>query len=205
MSDATEALLQWRGRAERHWTFFRQWLRSPLRTAALVPSSMYLARAMAGALPAGVERVVELGAGTGAITRGLLERGIRPDRLLIIELSPALHAGLVATFPDSPVLCGDARNLPELLRSVPAFADGYCDAVVSSLGFLAMPPAVAQDILVAAFSCLPAEGVLVQYTYGPTCPVPPALMDSLDLVAERVGFTLRNLPPATVYRIRRHR
>lgn len=203
MSQSIEALSQWRGRAERHWTFFRQWLRSPLRTASVVPSSMYLARAMAAALPNGAERVVELGAGTGAITRGLLERGIRPDRLLILELSPELHAGLVASFPDSPALCGDARRLPELLRSVSTFADGRCDAVVSSLGFLAMPPAVAQDILAAAFDCLPADGVLVQYTYGPTCPVPPALMESLDLVAERVGYTLRNLPPATVYRIRR--
>lgn len=203
MSQSIEALSHWRGRAERHWTFFRQWLRSPLRTASVVPSSMYLARAMAAALPADAERVVELGAGTGAITRGLLERGVRPDRLLILELSPELHAGLVASFPDSPALCGDARRLPELLRSVPAFADGRCDAVVSSLGFLAMPPAVAQDILAAAFDCLPTDGVLVQYTYGPTCPVPPALMESLDLVAERVGYTLRNLPPATVYRIRR--
>lgn len=203
MSQSIEALSHWRGRAERHWTFFRQWLRSPLRTASVVPSSMYLARAMAAALPTGAERVVELGAGTGAITRGLLERGVRPDRLLILELSPELHAGLVASFPDSPALCGDARRLPELLRSVRAFADGRCDAVVSSLGFLAMPPAVAQDILAASFDCLPADGVLVQYTYGPTCSVPPALMESLDLVAERVGYTLRNLPPATVYRIRR--
>jgi phosphatidylethanolamine/phosphatidyl-N-methylethanolamine N-methyltransferase len=203
MSQSIEALSQWRGRAERHWTFFRQWLRSPLRTASVVPSSMYLARAMAAALPAGTERVVELGAGTGAITRGLLERGIRPERLLILELSPELHAGLVAGFPDSPALCGDARRLPELLRAAPGFADGRCDAVVSSLGFLAMPPAVAQEILAAAFACLPDDGVLVQYTYGPTCPVPPSIMEALDLVAERVGYTLRNLPPASVYRIRR--
>jgi phospholipid N-methyltransferase len=203
MSQPIEALSQLRGRAERHWSFFRQWLRSPLRTASVVPSSMHLARVMAMALPAGVQRVVELGAGTGAITRGLLERGVRPDHLLILELSPEFHAGLVASFPGSPVLCGDARRLPELLRSVPVFADGRCDAVVSSLGFLAMPPAIAREILEATFSCLPASGVLIQYTYGPTCPIPQPIMEALDLVAERVGYTLRNLPPATVYRIRR--
>ena len=52
--------------------FFRQWLRAPLKTASVVPSSPRLGRAMAMAIPPGAEKVVELGAGTGAITRALL-------------------------------------------------------------------------------------------------------------------------------------
>lgn len=53
------------------WTFFRQWLRNPARTAAVTPSGRDLAAAMVAALPEGARRVIELGGGTGAITRAL--------------------------------------------------------------------------------------------------------------------------------------
>ena len=54
--------------------FFRQWLRSPKSMGSVIPSSKFLARAVANevAWQPG-QYVVELGGGTGAITAG-------PDR-----------------------------------------------------------------------------------------------------------------------------
>jgi phospholipid N-methyltransferase len=160
---------------------------------------------MAMALPAGARRIVELGAGTGAITRELLRYGVRPECLLVVELNPELFEDLRSSFPQSNVVCGDARELPRLLATASGFGDGdgEVDAVVSSLGFLSMPPTLVEQILVSTFECLPPGGVLVQFTYGPKCPVPVSTLKRLNLKAKRVDFTLMNLPPASVYVFRR--
>jgi hypothetical protein len=44
------------------WALFRQWLRDPVRTASVMPSSRELAAAMLEELPPGTQRVIELGA-----------------------------------------------------------------------------------------------------------------------------------------------
>lgn len=196
-------LNRWRAEASRNWVFFRQWLRAPLTTASVVPSSPRLGRAMAHALPPGVARVVELGAGTGAITRELLRHRVRPDHLCMVELNPELHRDLQVAFPDCRVVCGDARELPRLLASTDGFRDGQADAVVSSLGLLSMPPGLVEQILAAAFECMPPRGVMVQFTYGPKCPVRAQTLKRLHLRARRVDFTLMNLPPASVYVLER--
>jgi hypothetical protein len=81
------------------WTFFWQWLKNPLRTAAVAPSSAELAAAMVAELPDDVRRVIELGGGTGAITVALLDAGIHADDLLVLELSEELHAHLPCASP----------------------------------------------------------------------------------------------------------
>lgn len=197
------AFLRWRTEASRNWVFFRQWLRAPLKTASVVPSSPRLGRAMALALAPGVRRVVELGGGTGAITRALIEHRVRAEDLFVLELNPELHAQLAAEFPSATVVCGDARELPALLAQTERYADAKADAIVSSLGFLSMPPALVEAIIVAAFQCLPADGCMVQFTYGPKCPVSAEIMQRVGLTARRVDFTLMNLPPASVYELRR--
>ena len=158
---------------------------------------------MALALPHGVTRVVELGAGTGAITRALLRYRVRPENLLVLELNPDLCRDLHTDFPEAKVVCGDARELPKLLASTPGFEDSMTDAVVSSLGFLSMPPQLIEQIIAASFRCLPPGGIFVQYTYGPKFPVRSTMLRRMGLRAERVDFTLLNLPPASVYVLRR--
>lgn len=181
------------------WTFFRQWLKNPLRVAAVAPSSAELAAAMIAELPDDAARVIELGGGTGAITRALLEAGIRDPDLLVLELNEELHAHLQVRFPRVPVLLGDARMLPALAREQGYLGDGPADAVVSGLGLLTMPHPLQRDILAAAFQCLRPGGVFVQFTYGPAAPVADAVARELSLRARRGEFVLRNVPPATVY------
>ncbi|MBT2748942.1 MULTISPECIES: methyltransferase domain-containing protein [unclassified Lysobacter] len=181
------------------WTFFRQWLKNPLRVAAVAPSSAELAAAMIAELPDDVERVIELGGGTGAITRALLDAGVRDEDLLVLELNEELHAHLHMRFPRVPVLLGDARLLPELAREQGYLDAGKADAIVSGLGLLTMPHPLQRDILGAAFECLREDGVFVQFTYGPAAPVADAVARSLRLQVRRGDFVLRNVPPATVY------
>jgi len=187
------------------WTFFRQWLRRPLSTAAVSPSSRFLARRMVAALPAGAHRIIELGAGTGTFTRHLLDHGIAPADLLAVEFNPALHDYLVARFPGVQVVQADARHL----RDSPAVRDfarsAPVQAVVSGLGLLAMPRSGQREVLSAALDLMDGDGVFVQFTYGPVAPVHPEVLRELNLHAVRRGFTLLNVPPASVYTFSRRR
>ncbi|RNF81722.1 class I SAM-dependent methyltransferase [Montanilutibacter psychrotolerans] len=187
------------------WAFFLQWLKNPLRTAAVAPSSVELAEAMFAELPEHARRVIELGGGTGAITRVLLESGIEDDALLVLELNEELHAHLHVSFPDVRVLLGDARSLPQLIAQDGYLDDGPADAVVSGLGLLTMPHALQRDILTAAFACMRDDGVFVQFTYGPASPVADVVARDLGLEVRRGKRVLRNVPPATVYVYSRQR
>jgi phosphatidylethanolamine/phosphatidyl-N-methylethanolamine N-methyltransferase len=181
------------------WALFRQWLRDPLGTAAVAPSSRELAAAMVAELPPGTKRVIELGGGTGALTRALLAHGIHGDCLLVLELSEELHSYLHARFPAVRIALGDARELRALAERCGFAAKGPADAIISGLGLLAMPVETQQAILSEAFACLRPGGRFIQFTYGPQPPVADAVVQSLDLRVRRGDFVLRNLPPATVY------
>jgi phosphatidylethanolamine/phosphatidyl-N-methylethanolamine N-methyltransferase len=177
--------------------FIGQWLKNPRRTAAVAPSSQELAGAMLAELPAGARRVIELGGGTGAITDALVKAGFAGRDLLVLELGEELHALLVRRFPGALVVQGDAAELPQLAEGF--LRAGPADAVVSSLGLLAMDTQLVQRIVAGAFACLRPDGRFIQFTYGPASPVPEDVQEALGLRMRRGEFVLRNVPPATVY------
>ena len=97
--------------------FLREWLRRPQQIGSLVPSSDNLGHAMSGWLPSDpADLVLELGPGTGSITRSLLEHGVPPERLVAIEMSPRLSGLLMRRFPGIHVIQGDAQEMERLLR-----------------------------------------------------------------------------------------
>ncbi len=185
------------------WMFFRQWLRRPLSIAAISPSSRFLARKIIEALPAGPRRVIELGPGTGTFTRALLEHGIAGRDLLALEYNPELQAYLRDQLPSIRVVLGDACELPGNPEVQDFVAEGPVKVMVSGLGLLAMDKDTQRAILAGAFEVMGDDGVLVQFTYGPKVPVHPDVMESLGLEGRRSGFTLLNVPPASVYVLRK--
>jgi len=180
-------------------TFLRQWLRDPVKMASVTPSGRQLARLMVEQLPPGCERVVEIGAGTGVFTRALLDAGIAPSRLLVMEINADLASFLRDRFPGVAVACADARHLDTLAAEYGLLDDGKLDAVVSGLGMLSMSGVLRCEILRAAFAALGDRGRFIQFTYGPASPVRRHERDALGLRMHRAGFAARNLPPATVY------
>lgn len=177
--------------------FFRQWLKSPLRMASLVPSGRQLAQRMVAAMPMGAGRVVELGAGTGVMTQALFHHGVMGRNLLVVELNEAFHALLQRRFPEATVVCSDARHLRELVDASPIA--GKVDAVLSSLGLLAMPRDVQRDILRAAFDVMRPGGMFIQYTYGFSSPLVDSVAAELKLRCQSMGWAWRNLPPARIF------
>ena len=184
--------------------FLKRWLRRPLSVGALVPSGRSLAEAIAKATAAAMASrsgcIVELGAGTGEVTRALLEAGISPHRLAVIERDPELAKFLRQRFPNLQIIEGDAARLPVLLADV---GRTEVAAVVSSLPLLSMPADVVSAIVGGVFKALPDGAALVQFTYGPKPPVPVALRSALHLGASHGPRIWRNVPPAVVWTFRR--
>ena len=181
------------------WTFFRQWLRNPRAMAALSPSSRQLARLMIEQLPPRSRHIVELGGGTGVITQALLEHGIEPSNLLVVELNEELHQLLHQRFPEVRVVCGDAQALKSIVRDGKFAAGEGVDAVVSGLGMLSMSRSTQRSILRGVFAVLNAHGRFIQFTYGPASPLSREILNEMGLTVKRAGVAWLNVPPATVY------
>jgi phosphatidylethanolamine/phosphatidyl-N-methylethanolamine N-methyltransferase len=179
--------------------FFRSWVADPLRVAAVAPSGDKLARLMTRDILPADGPVLELGVGTGVFTRALLARGVRENDLTLVEYGSDFMRILQHRFPRARVLWMDASQL----AAHDLFPGAIVGAVVSGLPLLSMPPRKVMAILSGAFRYIRPAGGFYQFTYGPRCPVPRPILDRLGLKAMRVGATVRNLPPAAVYRITR--
>jgi phosphatidylethanolamine/phosphatidyl-N-methylethanolamine N-methyltransferase len=142
--------------------------------------------------------ILEVGAGTGSITAALLDRGVCPERLFVIERDPHLASYLQGRFPRVRVRCGDALHAASILSG-----DGVpkIHTVLSSLPIRNFKPVDQVAMIRAMLKTLVPKGEIVQYTYAPNCPVPAA---RLGLKAECLGRVWMNLPPAAVWRFTRH-
>lgn len=179
--------------------FLRAWIAAPLRVAAIAPSGPALARAITVEISAASMPVIEFGPGTGVFTQAILDAGVTPDKLIMIEAGADFAALLRKRFPAVRIVEGSAGAL----QDVPLFGDGTVGAVVSGLPILSMPKPVVFAILGTAFSELRLGGAMYQFTYGFRCPVAESVLDSLGLRASRTATVLVNAPPASVYKIER--
>lgn len=178
-------------------SFLCNWVSAPRRVAAIAPSSQALAALITRGVSVHDAPVIELGAGTGVFTRQLIARGIPQEQLALVEFGSNFAHGLRAAFPATRVLCMDAARLGD----IELFDGKEAGAVVSGLPLLSMPPLQVARILKAAFTHLRPGGAFYQFTYGPRCPVPRAILERFGLHARFVGGTLANLPPAAVFQI----
>lgn len=178
---------------------FKLWLKDPLKIGAITPSSRQLAEAMARLVPPqATGPVVELGGGTGVVTRALLEAGVTADRLIVVERDPTLHRLLRDRYSDVTVVLGDAASLVETLRP---YGIDRASAVVSSLPILSMRKPVRRAIVEGSFALLEPDAPFIQFTYGLFSPLSRR---ELGLTGQVKGRVLNNLPPASVWLYHRH-
>jgi phosphatidylethanolamine/phosphatidyl-N-methylethanolamine N-methyltransferase len=179
---------------------FKLWLKNPFKIGAVAASSPELAAAMARHIPVSANGyVVELGGGTGPVTRAILEAGVPKDRLIVVERDANLHRHLSQRYPGVRILLGDAMHLQTLLKK-----EGVAPvkAIVSSLPLLSMKKAIQHRIGSQAFSVLEPGAPLIQFTYGLFSPIDRHRLGVSGTRQERV---LQNLPPASVWLYRKGR
>lgn len=168
-------------------------LARPSTVGAILPSSRHLADAMARSA-AGAQRLIELGAGTGAITAALCEQ--HPDvPTLAVEMEHELADHLRQRFPRIEVRAAAAH---EVLRGISGAGHA---ALVSSLPFRSLPPRLRlrSSLAIERFLLSHPTCRLIQYTYLPRVPFDLRLGTSLRW--RRVASVWRNVPPAWVWEL----
>jgi phosphatidylethanolamine/phosphatidyl-N-methylethanolamine N-methyltransferase len=178
--------------------FIRSWIEKPLSTGAVMPSGKMLARKMACYVDTNMTGpVVELGAGTGPVTEALIEHGVDPARLVLVEFNPSFCRVLRTKFPAATVVQGDAYGLRRTLGDV---LPGPAAAVVSGLPLMTKPMMTRLRLLTDAFAVLGKNSPFIQFTYAV---VPPIPTDYNGVVAEGSDLVWMNLPPARIWVYRR--
>jgi phosphatidylethanolamine/phosphatidyl-N-methylethanolamine N-methyltransferase len=174
--------------------FIRSWIEKPISMGAVTPSSRVLARAMARYVdPAIPGPVVELGSGTGAVTQALVDKGVDPSRLVLVEFNPSFCRLLRTRYPDATVIQGDAYRINHLLGGLlrePA------SAVVSGLPLVTKPFRRRLRLIGEAFDLMVPGAPFVQFTYAMVTPIP---MRTVNVTAHASELIWMNVPPARVW------
>lgn len=178
--------------------FFRGWIDKPKAVGSIVPTSNATARRMASIVrPERDDLVLELGPGTGVITRAILARGIKARNLVCVEYSESFAERLQEDFPDVTIIHGDAFDLSNVLLP---WKGRTFDSVISGIPLLNFSIEKRIALVEQVLDWLPLGRPVVQLTYGPFSPVPPGCG---NYSVERFDFVLRNFPPAHLWLYRR--
>jgi phosphatidylethanolamine/phosphatidyl-N-methylethanolamine N-methyltransferase len=178
--------------------FFRGMMQGPKQVGAIVPTSSVTARKMASVVdPASGLPVLELGPGTGVITKQILARGIAPEKIVSVEYSRDFYERLVEDYAGVNFIHGDAFDLEKTLG---AFAGQTFDSVISAVPMLSFPMEARIRLIDDLLSRIPVGRPVVQITYGPVSPV-IAQPDRYHI--QHFDFIVRNIPPAQLWIYRR--
>ncbi len=178
--------------------FFKGWIDKPRAVGSIVPTSGVTARRMASVVdPSSGLPVLELGPGTGVITRAILQAGVKPENLWSIEYSEDFVRHLRRDYPGVNIIQGDAFDLDATLG---AARDTVFDSVISGVPLLNFPVPKRVAYIEDLLDRIPVGRPIVQITYGPVSPVPPGRG---NYTVEHFDFILRNIPPSRLWIYRR--
>jgi phosphatidylethanolamine/phosphatidyl-N-methylethanolamine N-methyltransferase len=174
--------------------FIRSWIEKPLSTGAVMPSSRALARVMAGYVdPQSSGPVIELGPGTGPVTEALVQHGVDPKRLILVEFNPDFCRLLRTRYPTATVVQGDAYRLRRLLETL---VREPAAAMVSGLPLVTKPLRTRLRLISDAMGLLAPRAPFIQFTYAMVPPIPKGLSGIKTEASELIWM---NLPPARVW------
>jgi len=174
--------------------FFKGMMQGPKLVGAIVPTSSVTAKRMASVIePKSGLPVLELGPGTGVITKQILARGVAPEKIVSVEYSEDFYRRLVEDYTGVNFIHGDAFDLKTSLGS---FADQTFDCVISAVPMLSFPMEARIQLLEDLLSRIPEGRPVVQITYGPVSPI-IAKPDRYHI--QHFDFVVRNIPPAQLW------
>jgi len=191
------------GLETRKSSVFREFLRKPLQTGALFASGTQLASNLVhSANVRNSQSIVEIGAGSGAVTDEIIRLKNSDASLLAIEINELLARLLSNRHPDVLVQCGDALKAYQYLQH-----SGYasCDSVVCSLPWANMSRSSQIEMLCVIKKLLDKGGHFTSFAYAHCRFLPSAkfFKRQLEETFDRVSVSKIqwvNLPPAFVYK-----
>lgn len=174
--------------------FFKGMMQGPKTVGAIVPTSSVTAKRMASVIDVKSSLpVLELGPGTGVITKQILARGVPAEKIVSVEYSEDFYRRLVEDYAGVNFIHGDAFDLKNILGG---FADQTFDCVISAVPMLSFPMEARIQLLEDLLSRIPEGRPVVQITYGPVSPI-IAKPDRYHI--QHFDFVVRNIPPAQLW------
>ncbi len=185
----------------------KEFLFKPVTVGTVWPSSNALCREMITDVNISqADLIVELGPGTGPITRYILENKKSDAHLVAIELSKRLCDHLSETMPEAEFINASAEELPALLKERDY---GQADLIVSGLPWASFSGDLQRRILDQAVASLRHGGYFTTFAYiqGKMLPSYHRFRKLLENEFDEVVLSpivWKNFPPAFVYRCRRN-
>lgn len=184
--------------------FLKEFIRAPKLVGTAFASSPKVSKALVEHLDwPRAKVVIELGAGTGAVTREILSRLAPGATFIAVEYSPLLAADFRRRFPGVTLFEADAAELPNICKKA-GIEPGQVDAIVSGLPWMLFPEVQRAQMMRTIASMLRPSGVLSllsQRAAGlPGVAGFRALMRSVFASAEVYKSVWGALPPSFIYR-----
>jgi len=203
-------------------TFIGQALRNFHHVGSVWPSSPWLAKALVRPLKTspGPHRILEVGAGTGAVTRSILAVMGPKDTLDIVEINPVFCESLERLAAARRTEIPDATIRVHATSIEDAPLEGPYDFVICGLPFNNFPPPLMRAIFRRMLSLLAENGTLTYFEYagvrlmrsGVTGSETRRRLRRISAVGKllrrrlsgRRQLILGNLPPAMAIRLQRN-
>lgn len=179
--------------------FLQAFLKNPTKVGAIAPSSPELAQTMCSGLKPDEDNIIlELGVGTGAITKHLEPILPNRDSYLGLELDEKLYHALRLTFPDLHIVQGNASDAYNIHKESGL---GNVKYLVCCLPFVSLPKTVAEEIYKQIDMFMDDGCTLRLFQYAHGYYLPPALklrerMRNRYGKSKRSPLVLKNVPPA---------
>ncbi len=174
--------------------FFKTWMSKPKAMGSILPTGKPTAKAMASLCdPNSLNPTLELGPGTGVITRAILDRGIKPENLYSVEFTQEFIPQLVQEFPKVNIIHGDAFQLNDCLPNPKSLK---FNSIITALPLLNFPVEARLQLLLDLFDRLEPGRPVVQFSYSPKTPIPE---NNAAYTIEPLDWVIRNVPPARIW------
>jgi phosphatidylethanolamine/phosphatidyl-N-methylethanolamine N-methyltransferase len=179
--------------------FLQAFLKNPGKVGSITPSSPELAQKMiAGLKPDNENVILELGVGTGAITK-FLEDVVPDDRSYLgIELDRDLVRSLRRNYPDMEIVRGNAQDAFSIHQRSGL---GKVGSIICCLPFVSLPNEVGDKILLEADKFMQQGCTFRTFQYAHGYYFPSAIK-LREFMCDRYGkskrspLIVKNVPPA---------
>ncbi|MDF2662768.1 MAG: phospholipid methyltransferase [Paenibacillus sp.] len=177
-------------------SFLGQFMTNAAQVGSVIPSSPFLTRKM---LPPAIpwhklERIAELGPGTGVFTRYLQLRRSGSSELVLFEKNKTFREALERQYPGLPII-EDALHLEDTVKET----GRPFDLIVSGLPFANFPNELQERLFRTIHEALAPNGTFIAFQYT------LLLRRKFQAHFPRMdtGHTWLNVPPAWVFTCRK--
>jgi len=178
--------------------WLKNWIRYPLVLGAVLPTQRFASNIMASEISSKISTVVELGAGTGQITKSIIDKKLKHENLFLVEVNKEFSEILKRKFPNANIYNEDAISFLDKFQT--RFGKKI-DIIVSGIPLVSLDKNTREKICELSVENLSENGKFFQITYFIRCSFPMSIIKKFRLSKKLQGFTPLNIPPAFIWKI----